>query len=271
LTEAKNINQYFLEHILRVLNKEFETSLKIINLCPNFKSCLRCVKEGSMCNLISSILQQNIKAYYSVSKRFKLIHFLWVLYNDAVELVPKLIILQNIIQSILESNVFNLKIKGFHFETPYSNTQMKILSHNKFLWQNYFNSIIDFNEKDFTDTIQNKELKYTLYFFHPLFNYKMFPKFTSKFNLEENSILIKPTIFEFIINPKNLFENYKFILQDTNIDLELIFKEKILNSNSLTIDYMNNKIIFKYTADDVQEIQLFSSLLTRGLLNFENN
>ena len=99
----------------------------------------------------------------------------------------------------------------------------------------------------------------------------MFPKFTSAFNTEENRFLIQPTIFEFIINPKNLFENYKFILKDINIDSELIFKEKILNSNSLAIDFKNNKIKFKFTANDVQEIQLISSLLTRGLLNFENN
>ncbi len=269
LTEEKNLNQYFFEHTLKILNKEFENSLKTINLCSSSKTCLICAKESSTCGLVSSILQQDIKVYYSVSKRFKLIHFLWILRNHAMEMVPKLILFQKIIQSVLQSNVFNLKIKEFHFETPYSNIRSKMLSHNNFLWENYMNSIVEFDEKKFTDLIRNKELTYILYFFRPLFNYKIFPEFMSKLKSEKNPVLIDPTTFEFVINPNNLFENYKFILQDTNLESVLIFKDKILNSNSLVVDYKNNKIKFKYTAKDEQEIQLFSSLLTRGLLNFE--
>jgi len=74
--------------------------------------------------------------------------------------------------------------------------------------------------------------------------------------------------FSFIIDANSLTNYFELILNYTTLQEKRKISEKILNSDSLTIDYKYSKILFNYNSKDPAEIEFLSSLFKMGLLTF---
>ncbi len=79
--------------------------------------------------------------------------------------------------------------------------------------------------------------------------------------------LMNLSIFEFIISSDNLAKYLELILNHVIFYNKKVITEKILNSDSLIIDYKFNKILFNYIPKESTEFEFLSLLLKKGLLN----
>jgi len=267
----KEFNEKSQKEFLIFLNKLIENSIKTINLCPKFKNCFLCIKKGGSCDLINNILKKRIILYYNISKGFKLVHFLWVLKEGGIDLVPKIILLHELINIIQESQLFILKRKYFFYENPYKNSRMEIFKNKIFDWSNYKNSIYTFNKVEFDNLIKNDEIEFQLYYFRPAFNFNLQNrkklKLTREIKRTGKTNILNLSIFEFIINSDNLTKYLELISNHVILNKKKVIAEKILNSDSLIIDYKFIKILFNYIPKESTEFEFLSLLLKKGLLN----
>ncbi len=74
--------------------------------------------------------------------------------------------------------------------------------------------------------------------------------------------------FNFIIDANSLTNYFELILNYTTLQEKRKISEKILNSDSLVMDYKYSKILFNYNPKNPAEIEFFSSLFKKGLLTF---
>ena len=254
-----------------LLNELIASSLKKINLCPDFKNCVNCILKGSFCSVVANILDNKNNLYYSISKGFKLFHFLWVLKNEGVNFIPKLILLHGLIDKTTQnSQFFKLGKKHYYYEIPYENKRIEIYNNGYFNWNNYKNSIYNFNEFKFNELINSRQIKFSLYFFRPAFNltlknYANLDFINNKDSNKKNN-LFDFSNFNFIIDTNSL-TNYFDLISDFTISQEKRkISEKILNSDSLLIDYKYRKIFFNYIAKNPIEIKFLSLLFESGIL-----
>ena len=110
-----------------------------------------------------------------------------------------------------------------------------------------------------------------LYFFKPAFNfmlknYSRLTFFNKKGINKKNNFLVFFN-FSFIIDVNNLTKYFEFISNYITLEEKRKIIEKILNSDSLTIDYKYCKILFDYIVENPAEIKFLNSLFKIGLLN----
>lgn len=255
-----------------LLNELIISSLKKISLCPDFKNCENCIIKGSFCSIVTNILDKKINLYYSISKGFKLLHLLWILKNEGVNSIPKLILLHGLMEKTIQnSQFFKLKKKYYYYEIPYKNKRIEIFKNGYFNWSNYKNSIYNFNEYTFNELINNKQIKLSLYFFRPAFYFALEDYENLNFNNNkddnEKDNLLDFSDFNFIIDVNSLRDYFDLILNFTFSEEKRKISEKILNSDSLLIDYKYRKILFNYTANDPTEVKFLRSLFENGILS----
>lgn len=248
----------------------FEYSLKKVTLCQKSSCCIKCIGREKNCALISSFLEHSIDIYFSYSERLKVLNFLWVLYDKSIELVPKITLIHEILNTVENNTSFKLKRIHASYQNPYKNSQRSIFRNKRFDWDNYLHSIITLDEIKLKNLLKEREFQYTLYFYRPIIVNNVHKTVIPEFKIDTNTHtflnLFSFNEFEYSMNKENLHKFISYYLNNYNNEIEHIV-DKLFDSSSLNLNFRLNKVEFKYTIRDQLETHLFTLLIKKGLMN----
>ena len=248
----------------------FESSLKKVTLCQKSSSCFKCVGEEKNCALISSFLEPSINIYFSYSERLNVLNFLWVLYDKSIELVPKVMLIHELLHTAEKSTIFKLKRINASYQNTYNNSQKSVFRNKHFDWDNYLHSITNIDEIQVINLLKEREFQYTLFFYRLVIINKGHninaTNFKNDMNTNNFLDLFSFNGFEYSMNKENLHKFISYYLNNYNNKNEYII-DKLFNSSVLNFNFRLNKVEFNYILHDRSEINLFTMLIKKGLMN----
>ncbi|MHA1758851.1 MAG: hypothetical protein ACTSVV_18940 [Promethearchaeota archaeon] len=265
----KSIKSYELFNSIGI---SFEQILKELYQCSKDKNCLKCIKEDKNCDIINYLISGEIQCLIGYSPKFNLIHFLWFIKSTAINLAPKLILLNELIDSKEVLEIIDFKKNFYFFITPFNNNLIQVFNKSQFNFSGLKEAIYDLNEEDVFELIYDKNVIYTMYKYKPL-NLEKIHKYDNFFTIFFSSLkkefMLEKIFLENSFDLNCLINFYSMFLKGTfsKSKIKQIF-ESIFNSKYLIFDFKFNTFSFQYIAKDKEDVKFFKHLHDKGLLSF---